>query len=203
MTQKIIMAYVLGIGLGLAIPRFAQAHCDTMDGPVVTAAKAALAKGDVTPVLRWVKPEHEQDIRKAFRKTMAVRDKGPQAKELADMYFFETLVRIHRAGEGAPYAGLKDEPVEPIVALADKALEGGSADEMIQKVTAHVAESIRAKFNKALEAKKHANESVPAGREFVEAYVEYVHSVEGIHNAASGLSHHEAEAGENHGGHAD
>jgi hypothetical protein len=42
-----------------------------------------------------------------FTKTLAVRKQSKEAKELADMYFFETLVRIHCAGEGAPYTGLK------------------------------------------------------------------------------------------------
>jgi len=41
---------------------------------------------------------------------------------------------VHRAGEGAPYTGIKDEPVEPIVAMAD-----GSADEMIKKISGHLA----------------------------------------------------------------
>jgi hypothetical protein len=87
-------------------------------------ARIALEKGDVTPLLKWVQPDDENEIRVAFQKTLAVRAKGAEAKDLADMYFFETLVRIHRAGEGAPYTGLKPgEAVDPAVALADKALE--------------------------------------------------------------------------------
>lgn len=197
------MTGVLAAIIAALVPASVRAHCDTLSGPVVMSAKAAIAKGDVTPVLRWVKPDREGEVREAFKKTMAVRSKGADVRELADTWFFETLVRIHRAGEGAPYAGLKDEPAEPVVALADKALDGGSADELIRKVAAHVAESLRARFDKALEARKHADESVSAGREFVEAYVEFVHSVEGIHQAASGPAHHEGGAGESHGGHAD
>lgn len=81
---------------------FVYAHCDTLGGPVVAVAKQALEKGDVTPVLKWVKKENEGEIRAAFKKTLTVRSKGPEARELADMYFFETLVRLHRAGEGPP-----------------------------------------------------------------------------------------------------
>lgn len=95
------------------------AHCDTMGGPVIREAKAALEKGDVTPILKWVRKENETEIKTAFAKAVAVRANGPEAKELADRYFIETFVRLHRAGEGAPYTGIKDEPVEPIVALAD------------------------------------------------------------------------------------
>ena len=83
------------------------AHCDSLDGPVVMDARTALEKGDVTPVLKWVKKEHELEIRNVFEQTMTVRAKGEDAKALADMYFFETIVRIHRAGEGEAYTGLK------------------------------------------------------------------------------------------------
>jgi hypothetical protein len=69
------------------------AHCDTADGPVVAAAKVALAKGGVTPVLKWVKPEAESEIKAAFARVLAVRGKGPEAQALADQYFFENLVR--------------------------------------------------------------------------------------------------------------
>jgi hypothetical protein len=84
------------------LPQTANAHCDTLDGPVVAAALVALENGDVTPVLKWVTRENEPEIRAAFSRTLAVRGKGPEAKGLADMYFFETLVRLHRAGEGEP-----------------------------------------------------------------------------------------------------
>ncbi len=80
----------------------AEAHCDTLDGPVVATAQKALDAGDVTPLLKWVSSENEQEIRTAFIETMNVRKLGGQARDLADRYFFETLVRIHRAGEGAP-----------------------------------------------------------------------------------------------------
>ncbi len=172
----------------------AFAHCDTMKGPVILEAKEALEKGDVTPVLKWVKKDNEAEIRAAFTKAVAVRAKGPEAKELADMYFLETLVRIHRAGEGAPYTGIRDEPVEAIVAMADKALAEGSADEMIKSLNAHTAEAIREKFHKAQEAKKNKDKSVEAGREFVEAYITYMHYVEGIHAAIVSVPGHQHEA---------
>ena len=160
---------------------------------------AALAAGDVSPVLKWVQPADEAAIKSAFAKAVAVRAQSPEAQELADQFFLETLIRLHRAGEGAPYTGLKDEPVEPIIALADGALASGSADAMIEKITGHVAHAIHEKFEKALEAKKHADESVEAGREYVEAYVAYVHFVEGVHAAVmSAGSHAHAGAGAAH-----
>lgn len=179
----------------------AFAHCDTMDGPVVKDAQAALEKGDVAGILKWVQKDKEGEIRTAFQKTLVVRAKGSEAKELADTYFFETLVRIHRAGEGAPYTGLKPAgtPLEPGVAESDKALEGGKADELVKAATDAVAAGIRERFAKAAEAKKHAGESVEAGRRFVAAYVEFVHYVERIFADAKSIAHaHSEEASPAH-----
>ncbi len=170
----------------------ALAHCDTLDGPVVETAKFALKNGDVQPVLKWVPKEHEQEIRDAFSQTLAVRVKGKEARELADRFFFETLVRVHRAGEGAPYTGLKSAgTVEPAIAAADKALQTASVDTLADKISNAVREGIKKRFDAALEKKKHADDSVEAGRDFIEAYVQYVHFIEGIHNlVAKGAEHH-------------
>jgi len=165
----------------------ANAHCDTLDGPVVESARKALATGDVTPVLKWVSIDVEQVIRTAFQNTMEVRKLGGQAQKLADMYFFETLVRIHRAGEGATYTGLKPGvEVDPAIALADKALESGSVDKLVGVLTDATAKGIRERFRRALETRKHADKSVNAGREFVEAYVIFTHYVEGVHASVKG-----------------
>lgn len=194
---------ILAAGISVFLVGSAFAHCDSTNGPVIPEAKAALEMGDVTPILKWVKKENEAQIKAAFAKAVVVRAKGPEAKELADQYFLETLVRIHRAGEGAPYTGIKNEPVEPIVAMADKALAEGSAEEMIKAVSGHMAEAIREKFERVVEAKKNKDESVAAGREFVEAYVTYMHYVEGIHTAIMSAGAHHAEAREGTAGHKD
>ena len=180
----------------------AFAHCDTLDGPVVQTARLALERKDVTQVLKWVKKEHEQEIQDIFKKTLKVREKGVEAKELADHYFFETLVRIHRAGEGAPYTGLKPgSAVDPAVALADKALEDGSVDKLVNILNNAMAEGIRERFQNAGETRKHADDSVAAGREFVEAYVIFTHYVEGLHADIKGKSVHHGEGSEVTSGH--
>ena len=184
------------IGILFLVSKISSAHCDTLDGPVVTAAKRALEKGDITPVLKWVKKEHEAEIHTAFQKTLAVRSKGAEAREVAAMYFFETLVRIHRAGEGAPYTGLSKEPVEPIIAAADQALEKGSVDHLVKHVTEAVAAGVRKRFAETAERKKHADESIASGREFVEAYVEFTHYVERLHLDAIGQPAHHGESAE-------
>src|SRR5512135_2885220 len=76
------------------------AHCDTLDGPVVKDARTALQTRDVTPVLKWVKKESEAEIRAAFDAALAARGEAPADVQEADMKFFQTLVRVHRAGEG-------------------------------------------------------------------------------------------------------
>jgi len=194
-TNKVIIRLTAVIFMGvLAVllkPVAAGAHCDTLDGPVVNMARTALEAGDVTPILKWVKADHEVEIKEAFDRTLAVRKLGPDAKELADHYFFETLVRVHRAGEGAPYTGLKPAgEVEPPIAAADKALENGSVDELIGHVQHEVEAGIRERYEKVVETAKHKDESVEAGREYVEAYVVFTHYIEGLHKTIGGGAHH-------------
>jgi hypothetical protein len=187
---------------GLVNPLYSFAHCDTLNGPVVADARQALAKGDVTPLLKWVQTDNEKEILVAFQKTLAVRAKDAEAKELADMYFFETLVRIHRAGEGAPYSGLKPgNAVDPAVALADKALEEGSVEKLINILSSAMGDGIRERFQNARGTRNHANDSVSAGREFVEAYVIFTHYVEGLQADIKGKSGHHGEVNEASGKH--
>ncbi len=176
----------------MLLPGLANAHCDTLDGPVVGTARAALEKGDVTPVLKWVQQRDEQEIRSLFKKTLIVRSKGKDAQDLADRYFFETLVRIHRAGEGAPYTGLKPAgEVEPSIAAADKAIESGNVDVLVKMITDAATDGVRRRHTAVREARKHADESIEAGRKFVAAYVDFTHYVEKIElDASSGSQHH-------------
>jgi len=173
------------------IPGRVWAHCDSLEGPVVWDARLALEKGDPIPVLKWVNKEHEDEIRVAFKQTMAMREKGGDAKALADRFFFETLVRIHRAGEGEAFTGLKPaSDVDPGIAAADKALQSGSANELAKHMSATVADGITKRFAIAVERKKHVADSVEAGRDYVEAYVDYIHFVESVNRLASyGASH--------------
>jgi hypothetical protein len=196
-SLRITTASVL-LGAGLLLPQRALGHCDTMDGPVVLAAKAALGAKEITPVLKWIRKDDEAEIKAAFARTLAVRTQGPEARELADQFFFETLVRVHRAGEGAPFTGLKPAgtPLEPPIAAADQALETGSADKVIKLVTEEAAAGIRKRFAEAHDRKAHAEHNVEVGRGFVAAYVEYVHYVEGLHQATARAGAHHADGHE-------
>ncbi len=185
-------------GLALLAPSRLLAHCDTLDGPVVKDARAALEAGDVTPVLRWVEVDKEPEVREAFRHTLAVRALGPDARALADRFFFETLVRVHREGEGAPYTGLKPAgtPVDPAVAGADQALDTGDVDSLVRTVSAAAERGLRTRFARAAETRQHANESVEQGRSYVAAYVDLAHYAERLLQSAtaSATSHDGAPA---------
>ncbi len=169
----------------------AEAHCDSLDGPVIMAARAALGSGKPDGVLAWVQPADEAAIRDAFSKTLEVRKLGPKAAALADTWFFETLVRVHRAGEGAPYTGLKPAgSAEEIVKKLDASVEKGDIKELAAMIASHAERSIGGKFGHVMELKKTAGQSVEKGREYVAAYVEFMHYVEGVKNAVHGGAHH-------------
>lgn len=179
----------------LAMAAAASAHCDTMNGPVVTAARAALEKGELAPVLKWIKAEHEDEVRAAFALSLKVRAGGDDARELADRSFFETVVRLHRQGEGAPYTGLKPAG-DPglVVRMADGSIESGSAERIASAFAAHLHTEIAARHARVAELHRHADESAEAGRAFVAAYVEYVHYLEHVHavmTATAGAEAHQ------------
>ncbi|MFZ2948642.1 MAG: DUF6448 family protein [Desulfuromonadaceae bacterium] len=187
-NKKIISTSLLGISAFAAMffvsPHAASAHCDTLDGPVIQDARKAIDAKDITPVLKWVKQKDEKAVRSAFKKTL---DATPKNSEAAKNTFFTTLVKIHRAGEGAPFTGLKPAgTVEPAVAEADKALASGSPDALVKLVTDDVAAGIRKRYEHAAATHRHKDESVAQGRAFVEAYVEYTHYVERLHQDATG-----------------
>ena len=162
----------------------AIAHCDWINGPVVAAARTALAKGDVTPVLRWIPVSSEAEIRDAFKRTLAARSANDQARDVADQWFFETVVRIHRASEGEPFTGLKGADYQPDagIEIADHAIEENSLAEVEAALTTAIRSELRKRFSEVTEAKKHADESVEAGRHFVHAYAEFIHFVEELHH---------------------
>ncbi len=173
------------------------AHCDTMDGPIIKSAQKALETGDIDLVLMWIQKKDEVELKQAFQNAREVRKLNPAAKELADRYFLETFVRLHRAGEGAPYTGIKPAGAEvnPAVEKADKALEAGSADDLLKFMSEKIVEGVREHYERTLTLKKHAGHNVDAGREFAAAYVTYVHYVEKLYDDAKATSGHHGHGG--------
>jgi hypothetical protein len=151
-------------------------HCDTRDGPVVTAARIALETGNVNFVLIWVPESAENELKEAFEKTLRVRKAGVEAQELADEWFFESVVRLHRAGEGAPFTGLKPAGLDwgPVVPRAEKAIETNDATDAIGYVLNTIEKDLQQRFKRAISTKNYGVNDVRAGREFVQAYINFV-----------------------------
>lgn len=182
----------------LGVAGVAGAHCDRLDGPVVTAARAALDSNQVERVLVWVPVSEEGSIRKAFQRAQAVRKGGGEAKALADLWFFETLVRIHRASEGAPYTGLQstDLPIDPAVAAADQALRSGELAPLSRMLETELRKGLDLRFKEARAARSGLTPTdVAKGRAAVASYVGFVHYVEAAAQAAHGAQGHLESAG--------
>jgi hypothetical protein len=188
---KVSLTALTMLVVAFATTPIALAHCDSLDGPVVNAARTALTESNVNLVLIWVQKGDETAIQQAFEKTLAVRRLNAEARELADMYFFETLVRIHRAGEGAPYTGLKPAGTDfgPSIPASDKALATGDVEPLLKLLFNKTEHGVREHFQKAWGKKTFDKNNVQAGREFVKVYVEYTHYVKGIHDATAGETH--------------
>ena len=197
MKTKLITTATI-IAASLAFASESLAHCDSMDGPVVKDAQRAIAAKDITPILKWISPEDQAEVSRVFQTTIDIRSKGDEVQVVADTYFFETLVRIHRKSEGEGFTGLKPAgSAEPPIVAADKALSDGDIDKLADKISAAVHAGIVARFRDAHEKKKHADDTVEKGREFVEAYVQFTHFLEAIHHVVShgaGHKHQEADS---------
>ena len=154
--MKITASFFAMFAVVLAYVSVANAHCDTLDGPLIEDAIMALRNGDPTATLKWVTNEHETEVRDAFAETLSVRSKGDDVRGFADRYFFETLVRLHRGGEGEPYTGLKPHGAgHPAVAAADDALISGSIESLSKDISAEVRKAIDERFASVREKKKY------------------------------------------------
>lgn len=173
-------AALFALALSVATP--APAHCDGLDGPVVTAARRALEAGDPNPILIWVRPGDEAEVRAAFSHAVAVRRLGPQARALADRFLFETLVRLHRTGEGAPFTGLQPagRDLGPAIRLADRAVASGSDREVTQFIRDEAARGISDRFRNLQSRRRFDPADLAAGRAYVASYVSFIHYVEAI-----------------------
>ncbi|HCY00409.1 MAG TPA: hypothetical protein DG754_09750 [Bacteroidales bacterium] len=160
----------------------ASAHCDSYDGPTIKDAIKALETNNVNLVLKWINAEQEKEIIPLFNKTYALKSGDKEVYAIVEKYFLETLVRLHRETEGAPYTGLKPAgTTEKIVQLSDQALANKDIDSLLRKLNNHISKAIREKYDKVAALDKVKNDSPAKGREYVEAYVDYTHTLETIH----------------------
>jgi len=183
-TTMIAMALAIGAAVGVLVllARSARAHCDTHSGPVAVAAREALQQGRFGAIAVWVGRDREEELRERFEQCRQVRRTGGEAAKLADSYFVETAVRLHREAEGMAFTGVKPAaPLPQDVAAAEKALETGDLKPVTEMLAGELERETQKWFRRAREAREHREESVEAGRRYVDAYVRYVTYVHGLH----------------------
>ncbi|HEX6077103.1 MAG TPA: DUF6448 family protein [Micromonosporaceae bacterium] len=166
-------------------------HCDSLDGPVVGAARDALRHGDVDLILPYVPAGAESEVRQAFDLTIKVRALGSEARDVADRWFFETVVRVHRAGEGAAFTGLKPAGLDvgPAIPAAEQALESGSPDPLSEVLCGLIREQVARRYAHVVRLRSHAADGVPAAREYVEAMLGLQVWAHGVYRQAIGDPH--------------
>jgi hypothetical protein len=98
--------------------------------------------------------------------------------------FVETTVRPHRAGEGAPYTGLKPAGVHAPASRDLRQVKAVLAEEMEHGLT-HRLEAVRNAAAHTAEAK--TADQVPAERERISAELGFVTYVEGVRQVIYGV----------------
>lgn len=176
-------------------------HCDSLDGPVVSAARRALEAHDPRLVLPYVPEKSEAEVLSVFDQVSSVRDTGPDVREVADRHFFETVVRLHRAGEGAPYAGLRPAgtPTGPVIPLAERAVDTGDATEVVTFLTRELALQVQARLAEVGRLAADRDRSVGDARAWVEAMLDFEVYCHSIHTSMIASGHSETAAA-HHGG---
>jgi hypothetical protein len=160
-----------------------SAHCDAYDGPVIRDAYKAFETNNVNLVLKWINEDQEEEIILLFNKTKRLRSGDNDIYQIIEKHFLETLVRLHRETEGAPYTGLKPAGMtQMIVQLSDQALDSDDVDGLLEKLNNHIGNVVREKHHKVVVLEKTKDESAGKGREYVKAYVDYTHTLEALHD---------------------
>jgi hypothetical protein len=195
---KTLIAAIIAAGLLFQV-QSAQAHCDSLDGPVAKAVYKALDDGNVNPVLAYAPATAEAEIRAAFEKSRKVRGLGAEARMLADQAFMETVIRLHRAGEGATYTGLKPAGIDygPVVPAAEHAVETGDLAKLKAVLTEEIEHALRERLAHVRELKKAPLEpktaaEVPHSRERISAELGFIIFAESLRQTAlgKGAEHH-------------
>jgi hypothetical protein len=160
-----------------------SAHCDSYDGPVVKDAMKALETNNVKLLLKWIDQKQEPEIISLFNKTYQLRNGDKQIYEIVEKHFFETLVRLHRETEGAPYTGLKPAGMtKQIILMSDNALNSNKIDDLLARLDSHINQSLHEKYEKVVTLSKVKDTSAEKGREYVQAYIDYTHTIESLHD---------------------
>jgi len=199
--MKTFLNIFISLMLIIALSNILSGHCDTMEGPVIADAKKAIEENNINYILKWVQPVNENEIKESFELMMKVRVLGPEAKELSEKYFFETLVRVHRSGEGVPFTGVKPlgTPIDEKIKGADKSIELGNLSPLEKIVAKNIIPELKKRFEKVMKLKNFDVNDVKAGREYIEAYVQFFHFAEGEVEGHAHEAEGQKAAAESHG----
>lgn len=120
--------------------------------------------------------------------------------EVADYWLYETVVRLHREGEGAPYTGLKPAGLDwgPVVHRAEEAIEKEDPKEVIDFITHTVQEELEKRFSKVIANKNFNVNDVDAAREYVQANLGFVLFSHGLYAAITGKGEHDGQGMKKH-----
>lgn len=169
----------------------ASAHCDSYDGPALIDAEKALETNNVDLILKWINADMEDEVVPLFHKTYSLKNGDKEIYEIVKKHFYETFIRLHREMEGAPFTGLKPAGTTAhITVMSDKALETGEFEDLLNALNNHINSQLQEKFEKTEALYKVRNNSVEQGREYVEAYVDYTHALEAVHDVLEGGHSH-------------
>jgi hypothetical protein len=166
-------------------------HCDSLDGPVVRAAQRALDDNNVGLVLPFVPKAAEGEVAQVFDKVVTARAAGAASREVADRHFFETVVRVHRAGEGAPYTGLKPAGLDvgPVIPVAEKAIESGHARVLEDVLVTTVRDELARRFHHLGHLRAGADRGVDGARAYVEGMLGLQVWAHGLYQATKAKGH--------------
>lgn len=175
-VRKFVLAGILTVMFSILAAGAAWAHCDAENGPVAEDARKALKTDDFSKVAIWVGEDQNAELKKLFKDALKVYKMGGEAKELAENYFIESSIRLHRAAEGMPYTGVKPaQPLPEDIKLAEKTLKTGNIKPLVEFLNSEIETESKKWFQKAYDSKEaYKGESVAKGREWVDAYVKYV-----------------------------
>lgn len=187
--KSVLVLSLLSLMIFISVP--ASAHCDSYDGPVIKEALRALETNNVELVYKWITSDQENEITSLFKTTYELRKGNKEVYAIVEKHFLETLVRLHRETEGAPYTGIKSAgSMTPLVEMADNSLAKKDVNTVVNTVTVHLADIIKERYEKAAELSKTKDHSIKRGREYVHAYVEYTHTLEALEHILHGEHSH-------------
>ncbi len=158
------------------------AHCDTMDWPVIMAARKSLETKNPNYFLIWVQKKDETIILEEFNKALSQRQTNPENSENIDKKFFESLVKIHREWEWAEYTWLKPawSITNPVVILWDKSFETKNSSELEEYFSKNITNQIKNRFQEVIEKQNYALNDIEAWREYIAEYITFLHWAEWV-----------------------